>query len=262
MKKLLQRVIAIVNQKGGVGKTTTTINLAGGLSLLGKKVLVIDLDPQGNLSQSLGIQAEQLENTIYEVLREVSTLEEATFKHEKIDVIPANIGLSAAELELAGTAGREFLLKEAIDQIEEGMYDYVLIDCSPSLGVLTLNALVAANEVFIPMQAQFLSMQGLSQLMNTIEIVKDRLNKNIKVSGVIITMYDSRKNLNNEVSEKVREYFDKIVFKTLIPDSVSLAEAPSHGKDIFDYKIASEGAKNYLKLAREVIKQEKGVKND
>ena len=255
------RIISIVNQKGGVGKTTTTINVAAALSALGKKVLIIDLDPQGNLSQSLGIPSENLENTVYQLLREVASLEETIYKHEKFDIIPSNIGLSAAELELAGQPGREFLLREGLDQIEENTYDYILIDCSPSLGILTLNALVASQEVFIPVQAQFLSMQGISQLMRTIEVVKDRLNKNIEVTGVIMTMFDSRKNLNNEVSEKVKEYFDSIVFKTKIPDSVALAEAPSFGQDIFDYKITSEGAKKYLALTKEIIKQKGKNKN-
>ncbi len=255
------RIISVVNQKGGVGKTTTTINIAAALSALGKKVLVIDLDPQGNLSQSLGIPADTLENTVYELLREVAKFEEVVFKHEKFDVIPANIGLSAAELELAGAAGREFLLREGLSQSTEDPYDYILIDCSPSLGILTLNALVASKEVFIPVQAQYLSMQGISHLLRTIEVVKDRLNKDIEITGVILTMYDSRKNLNNEVCEKVEEYFDKKVFKTKISDSVALAEAPSHGLDIFDYKIASEGAKNYLALTKEIIKQESKRKN-
>jgi chromosome partitioning protein len=230
------------------------------LSALGKKVLVVDLDPQGNLSQSIGINADIMQNTVYQLLREIATFDEVVYENKKFDVIPANIGLSAAELELAGIAGREFLLKEGLDQIEKDKYDFILIDCSPSLGVLTLNALVASKEVFIPVQTQYLSMQGISQLIKTIEMVKDRLNKNIKVSGVILTMYDSRKNLNKEVCQKVIEYFDKLVFKTKIGDSVSLAEAPSHGMDIFDYKIASKGALNYLALAKEIIKQKN--KND
>lgn len=256
----MTRVISIVNQKGGVGKTTSTVNIAAALSALGKKVLVVDLDPQGNLSQSIGINADIMQNTVYQLLREIATFDEVVYENKKFDVIPANIGLSAAELELAGIAGREFLLKEGLDQIEKDKYDFILIDCSPSLGVLTLNALVASKEVFIPVQTQYLSMQGISQLIKTIEMVKDRLNKNIKVSGVILTMYDSRKNLNKEVCQKVIEYFDKLVFKTKIGDSVSLAEAPSHGMDIFDYKIASKGALNYLALAKEIIKQKN--KND
>lgn len=251
------RVISIINQKGGVGKTTSTINIAAALSALKRKVLVIDMDPQSNLSQSLGIQTENLENTVYDLLREVETFENILYKKEKFDVLPSNIGLSGAELELAGVAGREFLLQRGISQIiEEGVYDYILIDCSPSLGILTLNSLVASQEVFIPVQSQFLSMQGLSQLMRTIEIVKTRLNKDIKVSGVILTMYDKRTNLSKEVSEKIIEFFDKLVFKTKILVSVALAEAPSYGQDIFDYKIASEGAKNYLALTKEIIKQE------
>lgn len=258
MNEKQTRIISVVNQKGGVGKTTTTINIAAALSALGKKVLAIDLDPQSNLSQSLGIQTENLENTVYDLLREVETFENVVYKHEKFDVLPSNIGLSGAELELAGVAGREFLLQRGIGQvIEEGVYDYILIDCSPSLGILTLNSLVASKEVIIPVQTQFLSMQGLSQLMRTIEIVKTRLNKDINVSGVVLTMYDKRTNLGKEVSEKVIEFFDKLVFKTKISISVALAEAPSYGQDIFDYKIASEGAENYLALTKEIIKQEK-----
>ncbi len=256
------RIISIVNQKGGVGKTTSTVNIAASLSALNKKVLIIDLDPQGNLSKSVGIQSEILENTVYQLLREVASFDEVVYKHEKFDVIPANIGLSAAELELAGTAGREFLLKEGLDQIEEGAYDYILIDCSPSLGVLTLNALVASQEVFIPVQTQFLSMQGISQLLRTVEIVKDRLNKKIEITGIILTMFDSRKKLNKEVCKKVEEYFDRLVFKTKINDSVSLAEAPSHGMDIIEYSIASKGAENYLALTKEIIKMKQKVKKD
>jgi chromosome partitioning protein len=256
------RIISIVNQKGGVGKTTSTVNIAASLSALNKKVLVIDLDPQGNLSQSIGIQSETLENTVYQLLREIATFDEVVYKHEKFDVIPANIGLSAAELELSGAAGREFLLKEGLDQINKGTYDYILIDCSPSLGVLTLNALVASQEVFIPVQTQFLSMQGISQLIKTIEVVKDRLNKKIEITGVILTMFDSRKKLNNEVCKRVEDYFDNLVFKTRINDSVSLAEAPSHGMDILEYSIASKGAKNYLALTKEIIKMKTKRKKD
>ena len=256
------RIISIVNQKGGVGKTTSTINIAAALSQLGKKVLAVDLDPQGNLSQSLGIQADKLPDTIYQLLREVASFDDVVFHHKKMDVLPANIGLSAAELELSGIAGREFLLKEGLDQIDEDKYDFILIDCSPSLGVLTLNALVASQEVFIPVQTQYLSMQGISQLTRTIEMVHDRLNKNISITGIILTMFDNRKNLCREVADKVVEYFDERVFKTRISDSVSLAEAPSHGMDIFDYKLNSKGSEEYLALTKEIIKQKKKKKDD
>lgn len=251
------RIISIVNQKSGVGKTTSTINIASALSQLNKKVLVIDLDPQGNLTQSLGIVGDELQETIYQLLREVTPFGDVVLHHKKVDILPANLELSAAALELSGLGGREFLLKKGIEEDKE-KYDFILIDCSPSLDVLTLNALVASQEVFIPVKTDYLSIQGLSQLTRTVEMVHDRLNKQISISGIILTMFDKRKNLCKEVANKIIEYFDETVFKTRISDSVSLAEAAKHGLDIFDYKSNSKGAEEYLALAREI----NNIKND
>ena len=251
------RIIAVVNQKGGVGKTTTVINVGAALSQLGNKVLLVDLDPQGNLSVSAGVPPQGLEdNTIFEVLKDVLPVKEAIYKAKKFDILPANINLSGAEVELSGTAGREFLLREALETIQDD-YDYILIDCSPSLGILTLNALVAAKEVFIPLQPEYLAMQGITQLVNTVSIVKSRLNKEIGITGVIVTMYDNRKNLNKEVVDKIKQFFDEKLFKTYIRAAVSLAEAPSFGVDIFDYKPNSTGADDYLALTKEINKKRK-----
>lgn len=249
-----RRVVAIVNQKGGVGKTTSVVNIAAKLAMLGKKVLVVDLDPQSNLSISLGIPSHELEFTMYDVLREVVDIKEAIFKKDTIDVLPANIDLSGAEVELSGAAGREFLLREALEKLDPNSYDYILLDCSPSLGILTLNALVACREVWIPLQAEYLALQGINQLLNTVSIVKTRLNKQIEITGIIITMYDKRKNLHAEVIEKVKEYFEDKVFKTYIRSNISLAEAPSFGRSIFEYKPESTGAEDYSSLVKEIIK--------
>lgn len=252
------RIISLVNQKGGVGKTTTTKNLGAGLVREGKRVLLIDLDPQANLTYSLGIKPENDETlkTMYEVLKGTATLKEATLHLDNgLHLAPSHIDLSATELELTSQAGRELILKEALRPVLHD-YDYVLIDCAPSLGVLTLNALVASREVFIPLQTEYLAMQGMSKLMETLAIVKQRLNHDIEVTGIIGTMYDGRKNLSSDVISTIRSHFGDRLLKTLIRSNVSLAEAPSYGQDIFSYKSDSIGAEDYQALAKEVISME------
>ena len=243
--------IALINQKGGVGKTTSTINLGAGLAMLGKSVLLVDLDPQAHLTYGLGIAAHDLVYTVYEVLRGEVTAQEAILKRGQLEVLPSSLGLSAAEMELSGMAGREFLLKEALATLPPR--DFVLLDCPPSLGLLTLNALTAAQEVFIPLQTEFLALQGMSKLIDTINVVKKRLNPNLTISGIIGTQFDGRKNLNREVVEKIREYFADKFFETIIHDNVALAEAPSYGQTIFEYRPDCRGAQDYLALSREAV---------
>ncbi|MEW6112841.1 MAG: ParA family protein [Acidobacteriota bacterium] len=243
--------IALINQKGGVGKTTSTINLGAGLAMLGKSVLLVDLDPQAHLTYGLGIQAHELETTVYEVLKGEVAAQEAILKRDALEVLPSSLGLSAAEMELSGMAGREFLLKEALAGLAPR--DFVLLDCPPSLGLLTLNALTAAQEVFIPLQTEFLALQGMSKLIDTVNVVKKRLNPDLTISGIIGTQFDGRKNLNREVVEKIREYFADKLFETLIHDNVALAEAPSYGQTIFEYRPDCRGAQDYLALSREAV---------
>ena len=253
------RIISIVNQKGGVGKTTSSINIASALSISGKKVLLIDLDPQGNLSQSLGI-IKDTEKTIFEALKGIEDVNDIIIsKNDSLDLISSNIRLSEAEIEFSTIPGREFLLKETIKKIKK-KYDYIIIDCSPSLGVLTLNALTSSKEILIPVQTQYLALQGITQLLRIIEMVKERINNNIELSGVFLTMFDKRKRLSKEIESAVSETFDKLLFKTRIRDCVALAEAPSHALDIFKYKPESNGALDYKLLTQEIIKQEKNVK--
>jgi chromosome partitioning protein len=241
----------LINQKGGVGKTTSTINLGAGLAMLGKAVLLVDLDPQAHLTYGLGIAAHELECTIYEVLKGEATSAEAILRRNGVDVLPASLSLSGAEMEFSGVAGREFLLKEALLGSEQ--YDYVLLDCPPSLGLLTLNALTAAQEVYIPLQTEFLALQGMSKLIDTINVVKKRLNPGLIVSGIIGTRFDARKNLSREVVAKIEEHFTDKLFKTLIHDNVALAEAPSFGQTIFEYRPDCRGARDYLDLSREAV---------
>lgn len=252
----MTRIIALVNQKGGVAKTTSTINIGAGLSRLNRKVLLIDIDPQGNLTASLGVQAHKLKNTIHEMLRGDITAREAIIKVKNgYDIIPADIRLSGAEIELSTQPGREMILKEILEPITKD-YDYILIDCPPSLGLLTLNALTAAKEIFIPLQAEYLALHGMSQLIQTFLTVKKRLNPDLEITGIITTLFDSRKILNREVIENIREYFPDKLFDTRIRSNVSLAEAPSHGLDIFRYKPDSNGAIDYANLTKEIIEQE------
>lgn len=249
----MPNVIAILNHKGGVSKTTTTINLAAALQLKGKKILVIDLDGQANLTESFGCSIEE-PNTIYGAMKGEYPL--PLIKTESgITLIPSCLDLSAAESELINEPGREMILKQLIDKLpKENKFDYILIDCPPSLGLLTLNALTAADFLIIPVQAQFLAMRGMAKIMNVIRIVQERLNSNLKIGGIVITQYDKRKTLNKSVSEIIRDSFCDKVFKTIIRDNVALAEAPIHGKNIYEYNKNSNGAKDYMALAEEVIK--------
>lgn len=247
------KIIAMANQKGGVSKTTSTINLGAGLVRLKKKVLLVDLDPQAHLTYSLGIEGHELTETIYEILKNEAHLEESIIDRSGVSVIPANINLSGAEIEFSGLAGREFLLREALASAEG--YDYIFLDCPPSLGMLTLNALTTAHEVYIPLQTEFLALQAIGKLLQTIEVVKTRLNQNLELTGIIGARYDNRKRLNKEVMQKIEQHFGEIVFKTVIRDNISIAEAPSHGKTIFEYKPDSYGAEDYMNLSKEVLER-------
>lgn len=240
-----------MNHKGGVGKTTSVINIGAGLVELGKKVLLIDLDPQANLTLSLGVPRHPV--TIYESIRGESPLAPYNIK-DKLDVVTSTLDLSGAEMELINEAGREFLLRELLDPVR-GNYDYILIDCPPSLGLLTLNALTSSDQVFIPLQTEFLAMQGLAKIKQVINKVKLRLNKKLQIGGVIATMYDARKVLNRDVVATIQKYFGDLVFETMIRDNVSLAEAPAQRKDIFAYSPNSSGAEDYLSLSREILKR-------
>ncbi|MFN1833926.1 ParA family protein [Balneola sp. MJW-20] len=246
------KTIALTNQKGGVGKTTTTINVGAGLAKLGKKVLLIDLDPQANLTYSLRTHSHRLEKTIYHALRGQVNVDDVIVKHNGFDFIPSSLELSGAELELASEPARESLLKNVMKQLEGKDYDYVLIDCPPNLGLLTLNAFTAVKEVFIVLQSEYLALHGLSKLLDLIKVVQQRLNNKLEVGGIICTLYDSRKNLNKEVVGHIKDYFGNKVFKTIIRDNVALAEAPSHHKTIFEYDGNSSGAHDYFELAKEV----------
>lgn len=250
------RIISLINQKGGVGKTTCVINIGDALIKLKRSVLLIDLDPQAHLTYSLGIKAHELNKTIYNVLREEVKIEDIKIERKKgLDIIPSTLDLTGSEIELSSIAGREMLLKEALEPIGQ-RYNYILIDCPPSLGLLTLNALVCTKEVFIPLQTEYLALQGMSKLLETIEVVKKRLNKELNITGIIGTRYDNRKILNKEIIEKIKEHFSNKLFKTLIRENISIAEAPSYGHTIFEYKPDSHGAEDYLNLAKEIINQE------
>ncbi|MFY0697126.1 MAG: ParA family protein [Balneola sp.] len=246
------KTIALTNQKGGVGKTTSTINIGAGLAKLGKKVLLIDLDPQANLTYSLKMHSNRMEKTIYHTLKGKAKAHEAIVKHNGFDFIPSSLELSGAELELANEPAREGLLKNVLEQIKEDEYDFVLIDCPPNLGLLTLNAFTAVEDIFIVLQSEYLALHGLSKLLDLIKIVQQRLNNRLAVGGIICTLYDSRKNLNKEVVGHIQDYFGDKVFSTIIRDNVALAEAPSHHKTIFEYDGKSNGAKDYFALAKEI----------
>ncbi len=242
-------VVSLLNHKGGVGKTTSAINIGAGLVALGKKVLLIDLDPQANLTISLGIPRQKF--SIYEAMRGEGEL--MPYAHKpNLDVITSSLDLSGAEMELINEAGREFILRELIGQVEED-YDFILIDCPPSLGLLTLNALTSSRFVLIPLQTEFLAVQGLAKIKQVIDKVKFRLNKQVDMIGVIATMYDNRRVLNRDVVEIIHKYFGEKVFNTYVRDNIALAEAPAQRKDIFDYNPKSPGAEDYLNLSREFL---------
>jgi len=251
------RIIAVLNQKGGVGKTTSVANLAASLAAMEKKVLMVDVDPQANLSVHFGVDIHQLEKSIYDLMtgdtRAEDVILETGIPH--LDLLPSQIALSSAEIQLVGMVGRETILKEALQPVVP-KYDYLLIDCPPSLGLLTLNALTTAREVFIPLQTEFFALEGISHLLNTVDLVKRRVNRDLEITGIIPCMYDSRTKLAQAVLEKIREYFSDRVFTTIIRKNVKLAESPSYGKPIAAYDPDSAGAKDYASLAQEVVAQE------
>ena len=248
------KIIAIANQKGGVGKTTTSVNLAASLGVLEKKVLLIDADPQANATSGLGIDVESVEIGTYQILEHTNTAKEAAIPTEtpNLDIIPAHIDLVAIEIELVDKDQREYMLKKALEEIKD-QYDYILIDCAPSLGLLTLNALTAANAVIIPIQCEYFALEGLGKLLNTIKSVQKIHNKNLDIEGLLLTMYDSRLRLSNQVVDEVQKHFNDMVFSTIIQRNVKLSEAPSYGENIINYDASSKGASNYLSLAKEII---------
>ena len=251
-------VISLVNQKGGVGKTTTAVSIAAFLGKRKKKVLLVDIDPQANATSGLGVDKGSLEQTVYDVLIKDVPVSEVIFETDalNVDIVPTNINLAGAEVELVSAISREQILKKAIAEVKDD-YDYIIIDCPPSLGLLTINALTASDKIIIPIQGEYYALEGLAQLVETINIVKKKLNPNIEILGVVLTMFDLRTQLSKQVKEEVENYFEKKVFKTVIPRNVRLAEAPSHGKAISDYDKNSKGAKAYEALASEIIKRTK-----
>ena len=253
------RIIAIANQKGGVGKSTTAINLSACLAEAGKRVLTVDIDPQGNTTSGLGTDKNGVEYTLYELLLGDCDPKDCIIENvvERVDLIPSNVNLSGAEIELVGIEEREYILKNVLERIKEG-YDYIIMDCPPSLSMLTINALTAADSVLVPIQCEYYALEGLSQLIHTIELVQERLNKKLEIEGVVFTMYDARTNLSLEVVENVKENLNQNIYKTIIPRNVRLAEAPSYGLPINMYDPKSTGAESYRLLAEEVINREGG----
>ena len=253
----MAKIIAIANQKGGVGKTTTSVNLSACLAAEEKKVLLVDVDPQGNATSGYGVDKSKIEQSIYNVLVDGLPIQEAIQEtiFKKLHILPATIELAGAEVELVSALSRETKLKRALDQIKKN-YDYVIIDCPPSLGLLTLNSLTAADSVLMPIQCEFYALEGVSQLMNTVKLVQQNLNSDLTLEGVLLTMYDSRTKLSMQVAEEVKNHFQERVYQTVIPRNVRLSEAPSYGQPIIEYDPKSKGAEVYRALAKEVIANE------
>ncbi len=250
------KIISLANQKGGVGKTTTTINLAASLAVLEQKVLVIDADPQANATSGLGFDLKNIQSSIYECIVEEIEAEKVILKTEvaNLDIIPSHIDLVGAEIEMLNLPNREMVLKHAITHLKE-KYDFILIDCSPSLGLITVNALSASDSVIIPVQCEYFALEGLGKLLNTIKIIQNRLNKELEIEGFLLTMFDGRLNLSNQVYEEVKHHFQDMVFETVIQRNVKLGEAPSYGKPVILYDASSKGAINHMNLAREILQR-------
>ena len=249
------KIIAIANQKGGVGKTTTSINLSSCIAAKGKKVLVIDIDPQGNTTSGFGIEKNELENTVYELILGDISIEDCIVKDifPNISILPSNVNLAAAEIELIGIDKKEYILKNEVDWVKD-RYDFIIIDCPPSLSLLTINAMTTADSVLVPIQCEYYALEGLSQLIHTINLVKERLNPDLDMDGVVFTMFDARTNLSSQVVDSVKNHLEQKIYNTLIPRNIRLAEAPSYGKPINLYDPKSSGAESYMSLADEVIK--------
>lgn len=254
---MMGRIIAIANQKGGVGKTTTSINLASCLAEKGKSVLAIDLDPQGNMTSGLGVDKNEVENTVYELMLDECSIRECIHDTvvDSLKIIPSNVNLAGAEIELLGINDKEYILRTAVDYIRDD-YDFIIIDCPPSLNMLTVNAMTTANTILVPIQCEYYALEGLSQLIHTINLVQERLNPDLKIEGVVFTMYDVRTNLSNQVVETVKENLDAKIYSTMIPRNIRLAEAPSYGIPINMYDTKSAGAESYRNLAKEIIERE------
>lgn len=253
----MAQIISVANQKGGVGKTTTTVNLGACLASLGKKVLLVDMDAQGNATSGVGIRKPDVTRDIYDVLVNELPIDEATLitEHENLSIVPATLQLAGAEIELTSMMARESRLKGSLAEVSS-QYDYILIDCPPSLGHLTINSFTASDSILIPVQCEYYALEGLSQLLNTVRLVQKHFNPELEIEGVLLTMYDARTNLGNEVVEEVRKYFREKVYETIIPRNIRLSEAPSHGKPIIDYDPRSRGSEVYQALAKEVVSRE------
>ena len=258
MNKKLGKIIALANQKGGVGKTTTTINLAASLATLEKSVLVVDADPQSNASSGLGVDLQQIDSSLYECIIDHVDVRDAIYTTDisGLDIIPSHINLVGAEIEMLNIQNREHVISKLLAPIRDE-YDYILIDCSPSLGLITVNSLTAANSVIIPVQCEYFALEGISKLLNTIKIIKSKLNPQLEIEGFLLTMYDSRLRLANQIYDEIKRHFQELVFKTVIQRNVKISEAPSHGLPVILYDADCTGTKNFLALAKEIISREK-----